>query len=186
LVEGSNPSPLTEFVRESALDRSWRRGAERNVAKNVATALDSDTEDAVECGGGFPLHPLRDMPVDVHHEAGRCMTEPLGDDARMESGFEQQRRGRVPEVVESDSWQSRANEQRVVSSPEHVPRVDRRPDLGGEHEPAILPSGPAVSRSAACATRCRRRADIAETPSGIVRRPLAVFGSPNVKPALVR
>ncbi len=48
------------------------------------------------------------------------MAEPLGDDARMESGFEQERRGRVPEVVEPDPWQSRARNERVVRPPEQV------------------------------------------------------------------
>src|SRR5687768_4680704 len=60
-------------------------------------------EHPVEDGGHLLLHPLGDVAVHVEDERRRRVAEPLGYNARMRARLQQERRSRVPQIVEADA-----------------------------------------------------------------------------------
>jgi hypothetical protein len=74
----------------------------------------------------------------VSSQADRGVSQHLLDDARMHALAQEQRRARMPEVVEPDRRESRFLEQGLEGAVDDVPGVQRRASHRGEHEPFVL------------------------------------------------
>ncbi len=65
-------------------------------------------DDRIEGRGRVLLHRRDDVRVEIEGDRDRDVAEHLGDDLRMHASAEQDRRGRVTEVVEADPLEARA------------------------------------------------------------------------------
>ncbi len=90
--------------------------------------------------GGFALHVLDDVAVQVERDADVGVPEPFRHHLRMNAGRKRQRRGRVPEVVQGDGWQRQGIAQPLERRRERV-RVQRQTIEPAEHEPGLGPRG---------------------------------------------
>ncbi len=85
------------------LNRPSLMSEDRFCSSECSNQKASGSQRALECGSRFTLHPLGDVAIDVHHEAGGRVAESFGDHAGMSTRLKQDRGSRVAQVVEPNA-----------------------------------------------------------------------------------
>lgn len=133
---------------KSPAGRSWR-GSSRGLTATSADAfcdgrVVGPSEDVVQGVDGLALEVESDVAVDAGGDADVGVAEEFLDHDKDNALLQEQRRGRVAEVVEADTPELRPVEEAAEAAGE-VGRVEGAAGRGGENEAAVLPSHPGLS-----------------------------------------
>src|SRR3954462_6580313 len=101
----------------------------------------SPAQRLVEALCGLPSQARVDVAVDVGGDGVGRVAEVLLDDVGVGAGGQQEAGGRVPESVQMNSFEAGTLGE-MLEAPQHVARLERRTEVGGEDQAVVPPVVP--------------------------------------------
>ncbi len=136
---GAGSSSVSSTVNRRSEAGRPRRSAllSREYSNAVGVQQRSPPQRLVGSVGGPALQRGTDVAVGVGGDRVGRVAEVLLDDLRVRTGGWQAAGRRAPEGVQVDAGQACGRQ--AVRAPQHVPRLERRPDFRGEDESVLSP-----------------------------------------------